>query len=85
MDFFCLLDNYLGDRIFIHIYVFTDSKRRKFNTLMIEEVYLHLNYMKEQRRKPGTTPICKIMTKNPYNLQTNPYKLSTPLQNTILV
>ena len=25
------------------------------------------------------------MTKNPYNLQKNPYKLSTPLQNTILV
>ena len=38
-----------------------------------------------QRCQPGTTNICKIMTKNPYNLQKNPYKLSTPLQNTILV
>ena len=35
--------------------------------------------------QPGTTHICKIMTKNPYNLLKNPYKLSTPLRNTILV
>ena len=38
-----------------------------------------------QRCQPGTTHICTIMTKHPYNLQKNPYKLSAPLQNPILV
>ena len=37
----------------------------------------HVNKVLRQRCQPGTTPICKIMTKNPYNLQTNPYNLST--------
>ena len=44
---------------------------------------LHVRHV-IQRCQPGTT-ICKIMIKNPYNLQKNPYKLSTPLQKTILV
>ena len=48
-------------------------------------VPIELLHSQLQRCQPGTTPISKIMTKNPYNLQKNPYKLSTPLQNTILV
>ena len=47
--------------------------------------YLNLLWYVEQRCQPGSTHICKIMTKNLYNLQKNPYKLSTPLQNTNLV
>ena len=37
----------------------------------------HTSLASHQRCQPGTTHICKIMTKNPYNL-------STPLRSTIL-
>ena len=56
-----------------------------FDGLNIKDINCDVDNSVHQRCQPGTTPISKIMTKNPYNLQRNPYKLSTPLQNTILV
>ena len=65
----------------VNLMITSDSAEK--NSILKDNSLEYLD-VSRQRCQPGTTPICKIMTKNPYNLQKNPYQLSTPLQNTIL-
>ena len=72
----CCLFIYFYLFIYLFIYLFWSFLHTKISKKCILLV---------QRCQHRTTPICKIMTKNPYNLQTNPYNLLTPLRSTILV
>ena len=76
-----MVENDISYKSIIALLAFLIESGGKVASIMLFFVVNKINFIViklivHQRCQPGTT-ICKIMTKNPYNLQKNPYKLST--------